>query len=209
MQSMHGQGDVGDNAATPEALGSKEEEPSDAGSRADAGGCGAAANKKKAKRRGPLIGMPKKGKRKKHKGGPLISQSVTGGARDVAMAENGGFVASSKNSTRHARAKEGESEGDAAARVARRRSAGIRENEDDVEVDAHAQGPVRDDAPSKEVAEVAEVAEDMLADDTRSRTAAPVKPLRKMLHRLVRRFHYSAFVCPEREVWRHLHRAGS
>jgi hypothetical protein len=46
--------------------------------------------------------------------------------------------------------KEDESEGDAAARVAPRRSSGIPENEDDVEVDAQG-GPVRGDDASKEV----------------------------------------------------------
>jgi hypothetical protein len=74
-------------------------------------------NNKKAKR-GPLIGMPKKGKGKKHKSGTTL--------------------------------KEDKSEGDAAARVAPRRSSGIRENEDDVEVDTQG-GTLRDDDASKEV----------------------------------------------------------
>ena len=46
--------------------------------------------------------------------------------------------------------KEDESEGDAAARMAPRRSSGIRENEDDVQVGTQG-GPVRDDDASKEV----------------------------------------------------------
>jgi hypothetical protein len=73
---------------------------------------------KKGSKRGPLIGLPKKGKSTKHKSGTTL--------------------------------KEDEAKGDAAAKLAPQCSSGIRENEDDVEVDAQG-GLVRDDDASKEV----------------------------------------------------------